>query len=105
MDVKAEHFERQVQRLEQERDVWEKKYEVCRPRHVPVCIFDYALMLTGIRSQIPPVASRIGRFGEVDARYLIAVQETYPGISILHPSLSLYSLRFDQFYKYNRFKT
>jgi hypothetical protein len=28
VDVKAEHFERQVQRVEQERDVWEKKYEV-----------------------------------------------------------------------------
>ena len=28
MDVKAEHFERQVTRLEQERDSWEKKYEV-----------------------------------------------------------------------------
>lgn len=28
VDVKAEHFERQVTRLEQERDEWEKKYEV-----------------------------------------------------------------------------
>lgn len=28
VDVKAEHFERQVQRAEQERDQWEKKYEV-----------------------------------------------------------------------------
>lgn len=28
VDVKAEHFERQVQRVEQERDEWEKKYEV-----------------------------------------------------------------------------
>ena len=28
VDVKAEHFERQVQRVEQERDAWEKKYEV-----------------------------------------------------------------------------
>lgn len=28
VDVKAEHFERQVQRMEQERDLWEKKYEV-----------------------------------------------------------------------------
>lgn len=28
VDVKAEHFERHVQRLEQERDAWEKKYEV-----------------------------------------------------------------------------
>ena len=26
--MKAEHFERQVQRVEQERDSWEKKYEV-----------------------------------------------------------------------------
>ena len=28
MDLKAEHFERQVQTLEQDRDNWEKKYEV-----------------------------------------------------------------------------
>ena len=28
VDVKAEHFERQVVRAEKERDVWEKKYEV-----------------------------------------------------------------------------
>ena len=30
MDLKAEHFERQVHTLEQERDQWEKKYEVWR---------------------------------------------------------------------------
>ena len=29
VDVKAEHFERQVQRAEQERDQWEQKHEVC----------------------------------------------------------------------------
>ena len=29
VDVKAEHFERQVQRAEQEREAWEKKFEVC----------------------------------------------------------------------------
>ena len=28
VDVKAEHFERHAQRLEQERDEWEKKFEV-----------------------------------------------------------------------------
>lgn len=28
VDVKAEHFERQISRVEQERDGWEKKYEV-----------------------------------------------------------------------------
>ncbi len=34
VDVKAEHFERQVQRAEQERDAWEQKYEVREPaRH------------------------------------------------------------------------
>jgi hypothetical protein len=29
VDIKAEHFERQVQRVEQERDNWTKQYEVC----------------------------------------------------------------------------
>lgn len=29
VDVKAEHFERQLQRAEQERDQWEAKFEVC----------------------------------------------------------------------------
>jgi hypothetical protein len=29
VDIKAEHFERQVQRVEQERDTWTKQYEVC----------------------------------------------------------------------------
>lgn len=33
MDVKAEHFERQVVRAEQERDQWEKKYEVSPLQH------------------------------------------------------------------------
>lgn len=40
VDLKAEHFERQVQRLEQERDQWEKKYEVqsCRDLHYHVSL-------------------------------------------------------------------
>jgi tropomyosin len=29
VDIKAEHFERQVQRVEQERDTWTSKFEVC----------------------------------------------------------------------------
>jgi hypothetical protein len=33
VDVKAEHFERQVQRSEQERDEWERKHGVS-------CIYD-----------------------------------------------------------------
>ena len=34
VDVKAEHFERQVQSLEQERDNWEKKYEEAQEKYV-----------------------------------------------------------------------
>ncbi|KAK7024887.1 tropomyosin [Favolaschia claudopus] len=33
VDVKAEHFERQVQRVEQERDQWEKKYEDAQAKY------------------------------------------------------------------------
>jgi tropomyosin len=33
VDVKAEHFERQVQRVEQERDQWEKKYEEMQEKY------------------------------------------------------------------------
>ncbi|KAF8920839.1 tropomyosin [Mucidula mucida] len=34
VDVKAEHFERQVGRVEQERDMWEKKYEEENAKYV-----------------------------------------------------------------------
>src|SRR6267142_113051 len=34
VDVKAEHYERQLQRVEQERDEWTKKYEVCVDIHL-----------------------------------------------------------------------
>lgn len=34
MDVKAEHFERQVQRVEQERDQWERKFEEAQEKYV-----------------------------------------------------------------------
>jgi len=33
VDVKAEHFERQVKRLEEERDVWERKYEEAQEKY------------------------------------------------------------------------
>ncbi len=33
VDVKAEHFERQVTSLEQERDQWEKKYEEAQAKY------------------------------------------------------------------------
>lgn len=33
VDVKAEHFEKQVQRVEQERDQWERKYEEAQEKY------------------------------------------------------------------------
>ena len=33
VDVKAEHFEHQVQRVEQEHDLWEKKYEEMQEKY------------------------------------------------------------------------
>ncbi|KAH9989879.1 tropomyosin, partial [Russula vinacea] len=33
VDIKAEHFERQVQRVEQERDTWTNKYEEMETKH------------------------------------------------------------------------
>ena len=38
VDIKAEHFERQVQRAEQERDDWTRRYEVCGMTIKPRCI-------------------------------------------------------------------
>jgi len=52
VDVKAEHFERQVQRAEQERDLWEKKYEVHKLYHVPSL---YSSIHVGIGSQVSSV--------------------------------------------------
>ena len=33
VDVKAEHFEKQVHRVEQERDQWEKKFEEAQEKY------------------------------------------------------------------------
>ena len=39
VDIKAEHFERQVQRVEQERDDWTRRHEVrattVKPLYIP----------------------------------------------------------------------
>jgi tropomyosin len=34
VDVKAEHFERQVQRIEAERDQWEARYEEANAKYL-----------------------------------------------------------------------
>lgn len=38
VDIKAEHFERQVQRVETERDNWEKKYEDSQEVRLGGCV-------------------------------------------------------------------
>lgn len=51
--MKAEHFERQLQRAEQERDAWEKKYEVrCL---LPVALGIVVILLTKLHSNLPGV--------------------------------------------------
>jgi len=44
VDVKAEHFERQVQRAEQERDQWEQKYEVIVARPMLVLSHSFSCL-------------------------------------------------------------
>ena len=48
VDVKAEHFERQVQRIEQERDQWEKKYEVIS---LGSCVFERLIDVSSQESE------------------------------------------------------
>lgn len=57
VDVKAEHFERQVQRLEQERDQWEKKYEVrCAPSPISRNTYLIVNHLLGSRGEVQEIA-------------------------------------------------
>ena len=69
VDVKAEHFERQLQRAEQEREAWEKKYEVCclLPSESRFIILikchPFNANPPGIGSQISQIAEGVGRFG------------------------------------------
>lgn len=56
MDLKAEHFERQVHTVEQDRDNWEKKYEV---RHSnPWLVSTHARLSTGSSPEIRGVQGR-----------------------------------------------
>lgn len=50
VDVKAEHFERQIQRVEQERDSWEKKYEVRQRSPALTLPFDVAAFVVFVAS-------------------------------------------------------
>ena len=70
VDVKAEHFERQLQRAEQERDQWESKCEVRLVNHPSRCPFQplniLRLLLAdplGCRSQMAriPEGTRLAR--------------------------------------------
>jgi hypothetical protein len=58
VDVKAEHFERQVQRVEQERDEWERKHGVCRLVYYRSSIAD---KFQGSSREVSAVETRTGR--------------------------------------------
>jgi hypothetical protein len=68
--VKAEHFERQVQRVEQERDQWEKKFEVLFPDHGATWVV-LNMISTGNAEEIPRIKEGARRHGCVDGRHLI----------------------------------
>jgi hypothetical protein len=78
VDVKAEHFERQVQRLEQERDAWEKKYEVCLPWSPFLCmlLMSSPLQLAGGTGKASQGADRSGRAGSKHAGSVIGSSQT-----------------------------
>lgn len=86
MDVKAEHFERQVQRVEQERDTWEKKYEVHHSsKHDPSrsckLIIMQCLPSTGSSSEISRVKGGVGRARSEHGR--LVIESHYSFFSIL----------------------
>ena len=69
VDVKAEHFERQVTRAEQERDDWEQKHSVISP------LFRIwtRLTKTGGSREVPAIQARTRR-----ARRFYGGSCTYP---------------------------
>ena len=74
VDVKAEHFERQVQRVEQERDQWERKYEVRRLTPEPLSPQCLTLNAGGGR-EVPSIQGRARRArvqhgGPLSARHI-----------------------------------
>ena len=71
VDVKAEHFERQVQRLEQERDQWEKKYEVRSECCVLWLWFCISQFYEGCAREIPAIKERARRARTFDGGPLI----------------------------------
>lgn len=73
VDVKAEHFERQVARIEQDRDEWERKYGVshhCNPSKATKAVTtpqrQYASLTAGSRREVPAVQTGVGRGGRSD---------------------------------------
>jgi hypothetical protein len=57
VDVKAEHFERQVTRAEQERDDWEQKHSVSTLPPISVML----LTTTGGCREVPAIQARARR--------------------------------------------
>ena len=81
--MKAEHFERQVQRVEQERDQWEKKYEVrisaSSNRHIHHITNDLPLFcVTGCGYEVPGIKEGARRVGLFHGQDLNASFYSYP---------------------------
>ena len=75
MDLKAEHFERQVHTLEQERDQWEKKYEV---RQISQRSFSsHILLSTGHPREVSGLQEGARRARRQHGRAVIALRSLF----------------------------
>ena len=94
VDVKAEEFERRVSRLEQERDQWEKKYEVCnRCSMLSRTFYLLRAVSTGSSREIQEISGRAGRPRVEHGDPLIGL---YLSISLLMAVICGPLLRYDR---------
>ena len=93
VDVKAEHFERQVVRAEKERDAWEQKYEVRMDNTTPF-MWSAENWNIGSEPEVSQSSRRLGRPREVHGWSLIPIRlylgQTNPSVS---PQLDHLALR------------
>jgi len=82
MDLKAEHFERQVHTLEQERDQWEKKHEV---RQINQRSFSpYTLLYTGGPREVPGLQEGARRARRQHGRAVIVLRSLFSHLYVRH---------------------
>lgn len=88
MDLKAEHFERQVHTLEQDRDGWEKKYEVSqidRRSFIP-----HSPLSTGRPREVSGLQEGARRACRQHGRTMIALRSLFSRLYVWHRARDKY---------------